>query len=65
MIVGSFVFVHRKPVGRTQVLKLRHTMDTLLEKITIEDSDLHGQTQVFISFSVSPLLMNMICFLDS
>ena len=36
----------RKPVGRAQVLKLRHTMDALLERITIEDNDLHGQTQV-------------------
>ncbi|CAF3662745.1 unnamed protein product [Rotaria sp. Silwood1] len=40
------VFPSLKPVGRTQVLKLRHTMDALLEKITIEDSDLHGQTQL-------------------
>jgi hypothetical protein len=43
-------FLYRKPVGRTQVLKLRHTMDALLERLTIEDSDLHGQTQVFYYF---------------
>ena len=36
----------RKPVGRAQVLKLRHTMDALLERLTIEDIDLRGQTQV-------------------
>lgn len=40
------ILFHRKPVGRAQVLKLRHTMDALLEKITIEDNDLRGQTQV-------------------
>ncbi|CAF1214104.1 unnamed protein product [Rotaria sordida] len=40
------VFPSLKPIGRTQVLKLRHTMDALLEKITIEDCDLHGQTQL-------------------
>ena len=44
---SAFVLIYRKPVGRTQVLKLKHTMDALLEKITIEDNDLHGQTQVF------------------
>ncbi len=45
----SFV-LHRKPVGRAEVLKLRHTMDALLERITIEDNDLRGQTQVFSFF---------------
>lgn len=40
----------RKPVGRAQVLKLRHTMDALLERITVEDNDLHGQTQVKLFF---------------
>jgi hypothetical protein len=42
----------RKPVGRAQVLKLRHTMDALLERLTVEDSDLRGQTQVTIFFAV-------------
>ena len=36
----------RKPVGRAQVLKLKHTMDALLERVTMDDSDLGGQTQV-------------------
>lgn len=40
------VFPSLKPVGRAQVLKLRHTMDALLERLTIEDNDLRGQTQL-------------------
>lgn len=46
----------RKPVGRAQVLKLRHTMDALLQRITIEDNDLHGQTQVDYSSAPSSFL---------
>ncbi|UJR32073.1 hypothetical protein I4U23_019541 [Adineta vaga] len=40
------VFPSLKPVSRAEVLKLRHTMDALLERITIEDNDLQGQTQL-------------------
>ncbi|CAF1239746.1 unnamed protein product [Adineta steineri] len=40
------VFPSLKPVGRAEVLKLRHTMNVLLERITIEDNDLQGQTQL-------------------
>ncbi len=40
----------RKPVGRAQVLKLRHTMDALLERLIVEDSDLRGQTQARIFY---------------
>ncbi|CAF0912480.1 unnamed protein product [Adineta ricciae] len=40
------VFPSLKPVSRAEVLKLKHTMNALLERITIEDSDLQGQTQL-------------------
>ena len=55
-------FLFRKPVSRAEVLKLKHTMNALLERITIEDNDLQGQTQVK---SMKPKHFIITCFFSS
>ncbi|CAF1648933.1 unnamed protein product, partial [Didymodactylos carnosus] len=50
------VFPSLKPVGRNEVMKLRHTMDALLQRITIENNDERGQTQ---PSHISPLFYNL------